>query len=213
MLLDLFVKGGVAMYPLLFCSLAALAVIVERILFFLGLRRAVNDQADRLRVFRRRMAAGERERAIRVLEEGKGPVIRVYQAAMDADDEQEAARAIQAAAEAERRSLFGGLAVLDTVVTAAPFLGLLGTVLGIMHTFAVLGGGSLAARSMTMVGRGIAEALITTATGLFIAVPTLVALNYFVRRAENTNETLEREIACFEWGGSNVRVLEARGQD
>ena len=117
---------------------------------------------------------------------------------------------MKAMTEIERRRLFAGLAILDTVVTAAPLLGLLGTVLGILHTFNVLGGGQ-ATRSMEAVGRGIAEALITTATGLLIALPALVALNYLVRRAEKAGETLEREVA--DWGGRDVPVLEAQSQD
>ena len=106
---------------------------------------------------------------------------RVLLAAASTVDEREATRELLAATETERRRLFAGLTILDTVVTAAPLLGLLGTVTGILHTFSVLGG-EPATRSMQAVGHGIAEALITTATGLVIAIPTLVALNYFVMR-------------------------------
>ena len=210
MLLDFFVKGGVVMYPLLFCSLAALAVIVERLLFYLDLSRVERGQSERIKSFRRRLAADGRENAIKLLRTDDGPVARVLLAAASTADEREAARELRAAAETERRRLFAGLTILDTVVTAAPLLGLLGTVLGILHTFNVLGGGQ-ATRSMEAVGRGIAEALITTATGLLIALPALVALNYFVRRAEKADETLEREVA--DWGGRDVPLLETQSQD
>lgn len=213
MIRDFIIRGGVVMYPLLLCSLAALAAIVERVLFFLRLRRDAEGQDERATAFRRLMQAGDRQKALMLLKDGNGPVDRVLLAGVKTADEHEVVRSLRAAAAAERKRLFAGLSILDTVVTAAPLLGLLGTVLGILHTFNVIGGGPVV-RSMETVGKGIAEALITTATGLVIAVPALVALNYFVRRAEEANETLEREIACFEREVQrHGSLLEAQSQD
>lgn len=199
MVWDIFVRGGLVMYPLLLCSLAALAVIIERALFFAALRRTEDDRARQISAFHRQMAAGEREAAGRILDGGDGPVFRVLRAGMAAADPGERARVIREKCALERRRLFAGLAVLDTIVTAAPLLGLLGTVLGILHTFDVLGGAPVV-RTMENVANGIAEALITTAAGLCVALPALVALNYFARRAETAHEILERELSCFDPG-------------
>lgn len=212
MVREIFVKGGLVMYPLLLCSLAAVAVAIERAIFFARLRRGEESQADRLRAFHRLLAAGQRERAVRLLKEEEGPVERVLLAGLAAGEAREARRALLTAADRERRRIFAGLAALETIVTAAPLLGLLGTVTGILNTFKVLGGDPVV-RTMEAVGRGIAEALITTATGLVIAIPTLVALNYFISRAEATNEIMENEIACFEWRPRDAEVLEAQGED
>ena len=212
MVREIFLKGGLVMYPLLLCSVAAVAVIIERAIFFARLRRAEETRADRLRAFHLLLATGQRERAMLLLKEAEGPVERVLLAGLAAGEAREARRALLTAADRERRRIFAGLGALETIVTAAPLLGLLGTVTGILHTFEVLGGGQ-AARTMETVGRGIAEALITTATGLVIAIPTLVALNYFIVRAERTNEIMESAIACFEWRPRHGKVLEAQGKN
>ena len=212
MLREIFVKGGVVMYPLLLCSLAAVAVAIERAIFFARLRRAEESQADRLRAFHRLLAAGEHERAVRLLKEEEGPVERMLLAGLAAGEAREARRALLTAADRERRRIFAGLAALETIVTAAPLLGLLGTVTGILNTFKVLSGNPVV-RTMEAVGRGIAEALITTAAGLVIAIPSLVVLNYFIARAEATNEIMENEIACFEWRPHDAKALEAQGAD
>ncbi|NLG83944.1 MAG: MotA/TolQ/ExbB proton channel family protein [Firmicutes bacterium] len=209
---EIFVKGGPVMYPLLLCSIVAVAVAIERAIFFARIKKSEETQADRLRAFHLLLAAGEYERAVKLLQDEEGPVERVLLAGLRAEDAGEAKRALLTAADRERRRLFGGLATLETIVTAAPLLGLLGTVTGILHTFKVLGG-EPARRTMEAVGRGIAEALITTATGLVIAIPTLVVLNYFIVRAERTNEIMESAIACFEWRPRHGKILEAQSKN
>ncbi|MGE5549308.1 MAG: MotA/TolQ/ExbB proton channel family protein [Bacteroidota bacterium] len=211
MLRELLVKGGFVMYPLLFCSVTALAVTLERAFFFLRLRRLESGTRERLKAFHQLRSAGDLAKAALLLKESDGPTVRVILAGLAADDPQAARRLMRDNAAVERRRLFAGLAILDTVVTAAPLLGLLGTVTGILHTFNVLGGDP-AARSMQAVGNGIAEALITTAAGLVIAIPALVALNYYIHCAETTNEALEREVANLEWGDASGQVLDTQGQ-
>jgi len=81
------------------------------------------------------------------------------------------------------RSLQQGLPILDTIVTIAPMLGLLGTITGVIHSFELLGRGVMELNKANL-GAGLAEALITTEAGLFIAIPTLVVVNYLRQRIE-----------------------------
>ena len=216
MLRELIARGGIIMYPLLLCSIAALAVVVERIVYFILLRRSMNGTEDRMKVIHRLLIAGDFNKATNLLREGDGPMVRVILSGLTASGQEGRLRETYLAASTERRRFFSGLSILDTIVTAAPLLGLLGTVTGILNTFNLLGT-QPAMGNMQAVGKGIAEALITTATGLIIAIPTLVALNYFVHRAENLNEALDREVENFntimsERGEHDVRILEAQGQ-
>jgi len=82
-----------------------------------------------------------------------------------------------------------GLWVLETIVTAAPLVGLLGTIVGMMHAFQLIGGNGLV--NPTGVTGGVAQALVATALGLVIALVALFAFNYFSRRIERLVEELE----------------------
>ncbi|HEY3599971.1 MAG TPA: MotA/TolQ/ExbB proton channel family protein, partial [Paraburkholderia sp.] len=88
-----------------------------------------------------------------------------------------------------QRDMSSGLWVLETIVTAAPLLGLLGTIVGMMHAFKLIGGSGVV--NPTGVTGGVAQALIATAIGLVIALVALFAFNYFSRRVERLVEELE----------------------
>ncbi|MGA7180688.1 MAG: MotA/TolQ/ExbB proton channel family protein [Thiobacillaceae bacterium] len=88
------------------------------------------------------------------------------------------------------KALSRGLWVLETVVTAAPLLGLLGTITGMMHSFQLIGGKGLV--DPTGVTGGVAQALIATALGLFIAIIALFSFNFFSRRQSQTLDEMER---------------------
>ncbi|MGE5599390.1 MAG: MotA/TolQ/ExbB proton channel family protein [Bacteroidota bacterium] len=212
MLREFVIKGGFVMYPLLLCSVTTLAVALERVIFFCGLRLSEKGMDEKMKAFRRLMQCGETAKAQGILKENPGPLARVLLAGLSAGEPGRAIVEANRAAALERRRIFGGLRILDTVVTAAPLLGLLGTVTGILHTFRVLGAGIIAL-NMQEVGKGIAEALITTATGLIIAIPTLIIMNYFAHRAEVFAENMDREIKGFwgtaERGDKHGQVLEA----
>ncbi len=196
MLRDLVLKGGPVMYPLILCSVTTLAVGLERFFYFARMRRSANGIEGKLQSFHRLMQAGEINKAAGLLRENKGPLARIFLAGLSAGEPEKGTRDAEYAASIERRQIFAGLRILDTVVTAAPLLGLLGTITGILRTFRVLGAGVIAL-NMQEVGSGIAEALITTATGLVIAIPTLVIMNYFAHRAETIDESIEHEVTEF----------------
>jgi biopolymer transport protein TolQ len=99
--------------------------------------------------------------------------------------EQKLSRAIQWSARSERQHAERGLTFLATVGSSAPFVGLFGTVVGIINTFQGIGAAGNA--SLAVVGPGMAEALIATAVGLLAAIPASVAYNVFIARIEENN--------------------------
>ncbi|MBW1743828.1 MAG: MotA/TolQ/ExbB proton channel family protein, partial [Deltaproteobacteria bacterium] len=135
-MLDLFQKGGVVMYPLLACSLVSLTVIVERGLFWIGEKRRTDDllinevlELARLRKHQeiKTKVQGAADHAMKVLV--CGLVHREYSLS----------KAMEMAAMEEIKRMRRYLPVLDTIITAAPLLGILGTVIGIIHSFDMLG--------------------------------------------------------------------------
>jgi biopolymer transport protein ExbB len=180
-------RGGIVMIPLFLCSIIALLVAVERWLY---LRHAKVDTPRLMSKIRAALDRGSREEARGVCEATPGPVARVLGATltsfdMPKDDLREVAREV---ALAEQPVLDGHLPVLATMVTVAPLLGLLGTISGLIKVFRVIAGGDIG--NAAALSGGIAEALITTFTGLCIAIPFLVVYNSLSGRVE----TLTREI-------------------
>jgi len=172
--------GGPVMIPLLACSFAAVAVIIERFLFL----RSAARPGDRLSAdVQRRLADGDSAAAAERCEKENSGVGRVLAAGIRAGWAGESAeKPMSERAMCEIMALNRGLPLLDTVVTVAPLLGLLGTVTGMIRSFGVLA--RLGTNHPTGITAGVAEALIATATGLVIAIISLVAHNYFQNRVK-----------------------------
>ncbi|NIM05322.1 MAG: hypothetical protein GTO55_04360 [Armatimonadetes bacterium] len=184
-------RGGIVMIPLFLCSIVALIVALER---WLHLR---NAGADTERLMRKIYSALERsspEEARGACEATKGPVAKVLAAVlarfhMPKEDLREVAREV---ALAEQPVLDGNLPVLSTMVTIAPLLGLLGTISGLIKVFHVIAGGAIG--DATALSQGIAEALITTFTGLCIAIPFLVIYNSLSGRVDSLMHQIELRV-------------------
>lgn len=192
-MIELIYKGGLLMWPLLACSVVALAVIIERLIFWLltGLRR---NQPLINRIFTL-TEAGDFDTAVREGEASSCLVCRILSSGL-AHRNYGLAQSLQAAAMQEIEKMKRSLSVLDTIITLAPLLGILGTVSGIIISFDLLGDAGI--ENPKAVTGGIAQALITTATGLAIAIVALLPYNAFTRKVEKVTRFLEQLITCYE---------------
>ncbi len=192
-MIEMFIKGGPVMYPLLLCSVISLSVIIERLFFWIDVDRARSrgllDEVLEL------CRQGDWE-AVRLKASGsKNYVIRVLISGILHRD-YSLSKAMESAAADEVNRMGHFMGVLDTMITIAPLLGILGTVTGIINSFDMLG--TQGAENPQLVTAGIAEALITTAAGLIIAIATLVPFNVFNARIERATRTIEKYATSFE---------------
>ena len=181
-----FIHGGPIMWPLLFVAIAAVIVSLERTLFIFTENRRRNE-AQVEQVFAL-VEKGDRPGAIRIAESSSDYVARVLGFAL-AHAELSIAQAINKASAQEIKRFTRGLPILDTIITAAPLLGLLGTVTGMMNTFSMMGGDELGAPAA--ITGGIAEGLIATAFGLLIAITCLFPNNYLNAKVETVQHEVD----------------------
>jgi biopolymer transport protein ExbB len=192
-MLEIFIKGGPVMYPLLACSILVLTVIIERVLFWIS----VNMHRDRhlidevLELCR----AGDWE-SVRMKTKGsKDFIIKILVTGI-VHREFSMTRAMESAAAEEIRKLRRYMGVLDTMITVAPLLGIFGTVIGIIMSFEALGSAGI--EHPQAVTAGIAQALITTATGLGIAILSVFPYNFFNSRIEKAALNIEKYATSLE---------------
>ncbi len=178
---DFFARGGGFMWPLLACSVIGLVFILER-LFTLS-RARVDVKSLMTRVTQGLRSEGI-DAALKVCEGTRGPIAAViHSGLLRAGQGPDAVKeAIETAGSIETSFLERGLVVLATVSTVAPMLGFLGTVSGMISAFAAIAAAEQV--SAKIVASGIEEALITTMTGLTIAIPASIAHAYFVSQIE-----------------------------
>ncbi|MFZ0391867.1 MAG: MotA/TolQ/ExbB proton channel family protein [Calditrichia bacterium] len=180
-MIELFSKGGLMMYPLILCSVFALAIILER---FWYLRRTKILTPEIVGVLEQIQTPKDLELAKSVCRRSKGPFARIVLSGLDNRDlpPDEMRALVEDEGRQEVRNLQRGLVSMETIAAIAPLIGLLGTVIGMIKVFNVIQ--TLGVGQAKALSGGISEALITTATGLIIGIPTLVAFTYFSARAE-----------------------------
>lgn len=192
-MLQIFFDGGPIMYPLLACSILVLTVIIERTIFWLGIDYARNSKLldEVMELCRvgdwesvRKKVSGSRDYIIKVLVSG----ILHRQFSMS--------KAMEASAADEINQMKRYMGVLDTMITVAPLLGILGTVLGIIDSFEIMGSSGI--EHPRAVTGGIAQALITTATGLAIAILSVFPYNYLNSRIERAALLIEKYATSLE---------------
>jgi biopolymer transport protein ExbB len=180
-LVTLFFKGGNFMYALLITSIIGVAVIIERLI---TLTRARTDTRRLMKKVLDALHSKGVEAAAQECERTRGPIASILHAGLKrADMGAEAVeRSIVAAGTVETSFLERGLIWLSTVATIAPLLGFLGTVSGMIRAFNAIAEAEQV--NAKLVASGISEALITTATGLIIAIPMQTFHNYFVSQID-----------------------------
>ena len=188
-----FESGGPVMYPLLACSFIVMTVVMERAIFWMrtGMKRDPHLVDDVLELCRggdweavRRKTAGSRDFVVRILVSG----ILHREFSM--------LKAMEAAAADEVQHMRRYMGVLDTMITVAPLLGIFGTVTGIITSFEMLGTTGIT-RPETVTA-GVAEALITTATGLAIAIFSVFPYNYFNAKVARATLDIEKYATSLE---------------
>jgi biopolymer transport protein ExbB len=180
-LVEFFNKGGKFMWGLLFLSIVGVAVIIERAI---TLHKARSDVRKLMEKVVSALKKGRLDEAVEVCANMRGPIPQILHAGlMRAKKGTEAVeKAIETAGIIEMSFLERGLIILATVANVAPLLGFLGTVSGMVGAFEAIAQAEQV--SAKLVASGISEALITTMTGLMIAIPTQVAHNLFVQRID-----------------------------
>ena len=191
-----FEAGGPVMWPILITALVAVAVVGERTFWWIRESRKRDPQL--LEKLFAALEAGDFKEASKLSKGSEDPIIRMIWHGMNHyHSSLQGALAVAAGAELQKAGRF--LTVMDTLVTLAPLLGLLGTVTGIFRTFNALGSQSVEGAMGTITG-GIGEALIATMCGLGIAILALVPFNFFTRKLAQLQFELES-------AATNVEVM------
>jgi biopolymer transport protein ExbB len=181
------VAGGVAMWALLLLSIIAVAIVIERLLFFSSQR---SDSRTLLRKIGERIAADDLDGALKVCQTSRGMLPRILEFGLLRGEKNRAdiTDALSIALMENLNMLERNLGVIGTTAVIAPFVGLFGTVLGIIRAFQdiALKGNSTPA----VVAAGVSEALITTAAGLFVAVVSVIFFNYFKTKIKAFNQEM-----------------------
>ena len=182
-MMNLLISGGWMMIPIIGCSLLALTFSIERFIYF------KNFGASRLAP--KMLSLIEQEKftdALAVTENQPSPVLRVISTGI-LQRANYPTKAMEASAIVEITKMKRGLPALDTIITLGPLLGLLGTIIGMIDSFGIMSESGLG--NPHAVTGGVAEALICTAAGIFVAVTTLIPYNFFLARLEQETEKIE----------------------
>jgi biopolymer transport protein ExbB len=185
-LIDIIQKGAIATYPLILLSIISVTVVLERLWSLKNIGSVTLRITESLL---EPIKKGQRDLAIAICKQNsQSPAARIFLNVLERDGGQGAETASTLATEAmfeETQKLKKHLWILGTVASSAPFIGLLGTVVGIIKAFesmAVAGTGGFA-----VVAAGISEALVATALGLAVAIIAVIFYNYFQTRISTLN--------------------------
>ena len=187
--MELFKHGGPIMWPILVVSFLLITVAIERVLFIVReTRRREPALVDKML---EKVETNDTDGAVELGKKSQDYVARILVYALT-HKEHSLGNAFTRAASQEMQRFGQGLPTLDTCITAAPLLGLLGTVTGMMGTFAALnsGSGDIGSAATKITG-GVAEALIATMCGLAVAIMGLLPFNYLNARSEEARHDIE----------------------
>ncbi len=183
---QVFLAGGPVMWPILFCSIFALAIALEK---FWHLHKIAIDTQNFLSKILEKMKRHETKEALQICDNTRSPIAKILKAGILKYDrsKQQIVEAIEDASLYEIPRIEKNLGALATIAHIAPLLGLLGTVTGMVRCFQTIQAKSTSFHPVSPgdLAGGIWEALLTTVAGLIVAIPTFVAYNYLVNRINN----------------------------
>ena len=194
-MIDFLAKGGILVVPILLCSMVALAIFLERLIHFSRIRirgfGLVKNVAGHVR-------DGELDQAIELARGSKSPMASILASALEViDNDRETFDTVVVHSTGEEvRDLSRYLQALATIGSIAPLLGLLGTVIGMIKAFMVIQQMGGKVNAVVLAG-GIWEAMLTTALGLAVALPTMVAHSYLVSRVDKYEAQLQDGMVTF----------------
>jgi biopolymer transport protein ExbB len=182
-------SGGVVLFILILCSIVSMAVIVERLLFYRRLSRT--KRSDFMDLVRVEIQNGNVKRAIVLCDDTAAPFAKVGKVGLQLDGQSErlVSQAMEREVVVETIKLERFTSVSATIGSTAIYIGLLGTVIGIMRAFqdiSINGVGGI-----NVIIGGISQSLVSTAAGLIVAIPAVIAYNYFIRRIDGFVSDME----------------------
>ena len=180
---QIFSMGGFTMYILLFCSVLSMAVIFERL--FSYYKKSLINKFGLMKIIKSEIEKDDITKAIKYCETNYAPVSAVVLAGlkMKGHDEKAIISSMDREIMVETVKLEQYTSIVGTIGNIAVYIGLFGTVLGIIRSFHDIS--SLGSGHISIVIGGVSESLICTATGLLVAIPAVVAYNYFIKRIDN----------------------------
>ncbi|MFP4337911.1 MAG: MotA/TolQ/ExbB proton channel family protein [Halothece sp.] len=194
--------GGIVAYPLLGFSILSLALIIERLVFWIRInRRQPRLVREILRVYQEDPHLALQ----RLRNHGELPIARIFLEALELEEPtpEEFRLALESGSQAEIPTLKRASTVFETIISISPLLGLLGTILGLITAFSNLQIGEVGGESTTAVTGGISEALVSTVMGLVVAIFTLLFANLF-------RGFYQRQLALIQEYGGQLELLYRR---
>lgn len=187
-MLELFTKGGFLMWPLLACSILGMGIFLAKLAFFHQILRGAEDL---FREVYELLGQNRTDEALVVCQRSNSPLARVFSAVLHLEGRSRDHIKTVASEVAGREGapLEQYLGLLSTIATISPLIGLLGTVLGMIQAFTVISAQGVG--TPATLGGGISQALITTAAGLTVAIPVILAHRYLSGRVQRISLTME----------------------
>ena len=181
--------GGFTMYILLFCSFLSITILLERILYYR--KRSRTKRSEFMTRVKKALRSGNIQMAMEICKGTNAPFSNVIYSGLELHDHhgKEISNAMEREITVETTELEHYTSIVGTIGNTAVYIGLFGTVLGIIrafHDISIAGAGG-----MSIVISGVAEALVCTATGLFVAIPAVIIFNYFSKRVQHFMNDME----------------------
>jgi len=192
-MMNVLIKGGIVMIPIILLSFIAVAIIIERLIYF---RKIRTDEDQLLMRLKSALQKGHYDEALSICESNPSPITNLMKVGIDHRKypEDVIKDAVTDAANMEIPRMERYVSFLGTIGQIAPLLGLLGTVTGNIRAFGVLGNLAGTAGDPSLLARGIAEALITTAAGIIVSIPAVIFYNYLVSKVNHSIIRLENRV-------------------